>query len=213
MIKLLRNMVVAGLLGLTINTNAQTVLFSDNMENGTNGWTIDGISNGDSGIYDGGLWHLSQHWSASTNTSWYYGNEITGTVGPTNSWNYGSLTTPSISLAGVTNAALTFSHFVGGDTCLPIDDDMIWVDVSTNNFETYSTPVMGLPNGSSLWGNAGEYEGPTVTVDLSEFVGQSIKIRFSASFSQSCGEHLDLSQCNPTEGYYIDDINVVGNIQ
>jgi hypothetical protein len=206
--KILPMTMVAGFLCLAINSNAEVTLFSDNLESGANGWTIAGSTDGVSS--DGGLWHLSQRWSASTNTSWYYGQESTGTVG-TNGWNYGSITTPSIDLTSVTNAVLSYAHLTRGDSCLPIDDDYVAVYVSTNNFETFTAVVEGLPNGWSLWGNAGAYEGPNVTVDLSQFAGQTIKIQFYVSFSQACEEHLDLSECPPTEGYYIDDITVVGN--
>ena len=212
MIKLLRNVVAVGFLGLALNANADVSVFFDNLENGTNGWTMNGMTDGDSNIYDGGLWHFSQRWSASTNTSLYYGQESTGTVG-TNWWNYGYVTSPTIDLSGVTNAILSFSHLCAGDYCLRWDDDMICVDVSSNNFQTSSTPVMGLPNGGALWGNVGAYEGPTVTVDISEFAGQTnVQIRFSATFSQYCWEHMDISECPPTEGYYVDDIAVIGNV-
>ena len=213
MMKLLRNVVAAGLLGLTVNANAETIVFFDDLEAGATNWTVAGMSNAESQVSDGGLWHLSQRWSASTNTAWYYGNESTGNVGTGPCSNYGMITTSAIDLTGVTNALLTFSHLCRGDACLPIDDDMITVDVSTNDFETYISPVMGLPNGSYLWGNAGAYEGPTVTANISELAGHVVKIRFTAAFSQYCGEHLDLSECPATEGYYIDDIKVSGNVE
>ncbi len=210
MIKVIRNLLAAGVLGLTLSASAGITLFSDNLENGTNGWAIAGSTDGQNS--DGGLWHLSERWSASTNTAWYYGQESTGTVG-SNGWNHGWITTPSIDLGGVTNAVLSYAHLTRGDTCLRWDDDYISVQVSTNDFETWSTPVEGLPNGWSLWGNAGSYEGPTVTVDISEFANQTIKIRFYVLFNQGCDEHMDTSECSPTEGYYIDDITVVGNTE
>ena len=212
MFKFVQNVVAAAFVGLVTQAQADVPVFYENFESGTNGWVIAGISNGDTQVEDGGLWHLSQRWSASTNTAFYYGQESTGTVG-TNSWNYGSITSPAIDLSNVTNAVLTFSHLTRGDICLPIDDDMVWVDVSTDDFETCSTPMAGLPNGWSMWGNAGSYEGPSVSVDLSQYAGQTIKIRISCSFSQSCGEHLDTSECTPTEGYYIDDVSVMGNVE
>lgn len=210
MTTLIKNALAVAIIGLACNVHAQVTLFSDNMENGTNGWTVAGTTDGENIPEDGGLWHLSQRWSSSTNTSWYYGNESTGTVG-TSYWNHGWVTTPSIDLSGVTNAVLTYSHLTRGDACLRWDDDYIAVQVSTNDFQTWSSPVEGLPNGWSLWGNAGAYEGPTVTANLSEFAGQTVKIRFYAFFTADCWEHLDVSECPATEGYYIDDVSVVGN--
>src|SRR6266705_1369277 len=112
--------VVAGFLSITIHINAQVTLFSDNLENGASGWTIAGSTDGVNN--DGGLWHLSQHWSASTNTSWYYCQQTTGTVG-TNGWNYGSITTPSIDLTSVTHAVITYAPLTRGDSCQQWDDD------------------------------------------------------------------------------------------
>ena len=212
MFKFIRNVVAAAFVGLVTQAQADVPVYYENFETGTNGWTAAGISNGDNPVEDGGLWHLSQRWAASTNTSFYYGQESTGTVG-TNSYNYGYITSPTIDLSNVTNAVLSFAHLTRGDACLPIDDDMVWVEVSADDFQTSTTPVMGLPNGWSLWGNAGMYDGPTVTADLTEYAGQTIKLRIWCSFSQSCGEHLDTSECYPTEGYYVDDVTVTGNVE
>lgn len=212
MMKLIRNAVAIGFLGIALNTTAQVTLFSDNLENGATGWTVNGSSDALNNNNDGGLWHLTQRWSASTNTAWYYGQESTGSVG-TNWWNEGWITTPAIQVTGVTNAILTYAHRTGGDICLPWDDDYVAVLISTNDFATASLPVEGLPNGSYLWGGAGSYEGPTITVDISEYVGQTIKVRFYCSFQHWCHEHYENPwDCTPTEGYYIDDVSVVGNV-
>src|SRR5687768_16515743 len=99
----MKKFILTALLGLTMAGSLQAgqiTLFSDNMENGANGWTNWGSTDGVN--LDGGLWHQSQRRSYSTNTAWYYGFETYGTddIGET----IGTLTSPWISLVGVTNS-------------------------------------------------------------------------------------------------------------
>src|SRR5262249_50087371 len=60
-------------------TTAATTVFSDHMENGTNGWT------------SSGLWHESTLRANSLATAWYYGSEATRTY-DTGTVNSGLLT-------------------------------------------------------------------------------------------------------------------------
>ena len=191
----------------TLANATQITLFSEDLESGTNNWTVGGST--DSVSDDGGYFHLSQRWSSgTTNTSWYYGIESTGDCG-TNDYNNGYLITPSIDLSSVTNAALTFNHLPRGESDWWIDDDQVYVDVSTDNFETYTTVLTGLLVGWEMWGDGG-WPVPETSVDISQFAGQTIKVRFRVYITRLCGEHTDLSMCPITEGWYLDDVTVTG---
>ena len=209
--KLFRSVLVTTILGIAVSFTAKAqpvTLFSDDLENGSSGWTVGGST--DSVTNDGGYWHLSQRWSGTTtNTSWYYGIESTGDCG-TNDYNNGFITTPSIDLTGVTNATLTFNHRPRGESDWPIDDDMVYIDVSTDNGATWSSPCDGLLVGWEMWGLGGGWTDPQMSVDLSSYVGNTIKIRFSIYITRLCGEHTDLSMCPITEGWYVDDVTVTG---
>jgi hypothetical protein len=204
--QLIRNLVITSFFSLLIAAQAQQItLFSDNMESGTNGWTVGGST--DNSTNDGGYWHLSQRWSdTTTNTSWYYGIESAGNVG-TNDFSNGYIITPSIDLSGVTNATLSFKHLPRGESDWWIDDDQVYVDVSTDDFATWNTALVGLMVGYDMWG---DFTTPQMSTDLSQYAGQTIKIRFSIYITGLCGEHFDTSMCPVTEGWYVDDVTVTG---
>ena len=73
------------------------VIYEDDMESGTNGWTGTGVT---------GLWHQSTNKVNSPTTSWYYGQE--GVFNYDTGDNSGYLTSPVISLDGATSAGLEF---------------------------------------------------------------------------------------------------------
>ena len=186
----------AGLLGLGISAKAELVtLFSDNMESGTNGWTIFGASDGST--LDGGLWHQSSRRSVSGSNSWYYGFENLGTydIGGT----VGTLTSPEINLTGVTNASITWKHWLQQENDLPWDDDWfyMYVEDESNGMTCLHTSTMG---GMADW--------ETLTVDLTAHVGKKIRIKIECQSFEGCS---DCEEPQVPEGWYIDDVVVTGN--
>ncbi len=192
---------------MLITAQAQlTTVFSDDMESGTNGWTVSGSTDGVTN--DGGFWHLSQRWSSvTTNTSWYYGDEATGSTGPKGTDSYGYLVSPQINLSGLTNITLSFNHLPRGESDWWIDDDQVYIDISTNNFATFDNAAVGLIVGYEMWGG---FTTPEMSVDLSQYAGQTIRVRFSVYITGACGEHYDTEMCPVTEGWYVDDVTVTG---
>lgn len=87
------------------------VLFTDDMESGTGEWSV---------LPGTALWHRSRRRSASGSTSWYYGQEATGTY-DTGAANFGALISPPItlpSLSGTSALVLEFDHFLRRNTAL-----------------------------------------------------------------------------------------------
>ncbi len=91
---------------VSATTTSGTVVFSDDMENGTGSWAATG------------LWNPSNFRSNSPTTAWYYGNESTRSYN-TGSRNSGTLT-HTIDLNGYSEALLRFSEWSrrGGRNCL-----------------------------------------------------------------------------------------------
>jgi hypothetical protein len=182
------SMVAAALLSLMVSAQAEVTLFFDNMENGTNGWTTTWY----------GTWRQDQAWSASTNTSWHF--DVTpesAEVG--NTW--GSLTSPSIAITGVTNATLEFSQLMVSDGEWPHDDDSGSVGISTDGGTTFDWVYWSAMEGNS-----------TETIDLTPYVGQTIVIRFEISVYPYCLECEDqLTESSYATAWHLDDVRVSGN--
>jgi len=122
--------------------------FSDQMENGVNGWTHSGIRD---------QWHQTTHRSQSVSHSWYCGTE--------GGWQYtsendASLTTPFFSLGTITQ--VSFYHYdtteVNFDYCL----------VEINNGSEFWSQLASFTGSSHGWQrticNVPDYESQTVRV-------------------------------------------------
>jgi hypothetical protein len=185
---------VASLIGLAVVSAKAEVIFSDNMENGVNNWVTWGYVYEDIGA---GLWHQSDRRAQSGTNSWYMGIESAGHY-DTGGENISMLTSPAISLVGVTNPELTFKTFLAFESQLPWDDDLWYVSIlSTNN-----QYIGYLSSGTS---GSGQWENPSF--NLSDWAGQTIKLRFEVSTFSGCS---DCEEPEYAEGWYIDDVIITG---
>jgi len=180
-------------------------IFQDGFETGSPGWTHqaagpDGLDQWalSTARASGGLrsWHASQHAGA--------GAEV--------------LVSPAISLAGYSDATLTFRHWYNFDDCSgdpTFEPDGGIVEVRVVGTPTWqqvfpaggypyvldivcSNPLETLP-AYSHDGQVGATFG-TATFDLTPYIGQSIQFRFHAGW--------DCGNCENNEGWYVDDVLV-----
>jgi len=156
--------------------------YSDNMENGTNGWTATG------------LWHqigasspypASHSWSHS----WWYGQDSTGNY-DTGAANSGDLTSPSIYIPS-TGYYLRFWYRYETET-QGSDWDQRWVQISVDG-GPFSN-VLQLSDDPMNWWLQGQ------VIDLSGYAGHTIQVRF----------HFDTidGYFNDYRGWYIDDFEI-----
>jgi hypothetical protein len=176
-------------------------LFADDVENGENGWTTTG-SIGDV------VWSISTARPASGSSSWY-------------AEDYDAITdqrliSPVIALPADENpVTLSFESWQdieqGGDGCY----DAAILEVSTDGTtftqvpdsaiisggaytgivdDGFSNPLAGL----EAWCGARDYSAGPVLVDLTNYAGQSVQIRFRLGSDESVSH----------EGWYVDDIGV-----
>ncbi len=181
-----RNGTLNSKLPVSETTLVATVVFSDDMENGQNGWTVDGTG----GIPNQSLWHQSQRRAASPTNSWYYGREDKGNY-DTGKANQGSITSPDIDLSSLVGSQLTFQHFLSTENLSPYDTGS--VQISNDGGFNWTTVLVGISTADN-WINE--------SVDLSAYDGSTIKVQFHF-------ETLD-SVSNNFEGWYVDDVVVQG---
>jgi hypothetical protein len=176
-----------GTLNLVSGTTLMaTVIFFDDMENGENGWTVDGTG----GIPpDTSLWHQSQRRAVSPANSWYYGREDTGNY-DTGIINQGSITSPDIDLSSLVESELTFQHFLSKENA---PWDIGRVQISNDGGFTWTTVLEGIST-AGKWINE--------SVDLSAYDGSTIKVQFHFETRDQWFNHY--------EGWYIDDVIVQG---
>lgn len=175
--------------GLSNVVNAPTkpaiFIFQDQVEGGTNGWTVSG-SDGQGG---GSLWHQSTRRFTSSGNAWYYGLESNGTYN-TGAANQGTLVSPPIDLSSAQDPVLQFQTFL--ETENNVNYDKATVSISSDNGNTWTT----------VW-NKTTTNGSFVneSIDLSGYAGQTILLRF----------HFDTVDAvfNDYEGWFVDDISVV----
>jgi len=167
-------------------------LLLDDMESGPNGWTATG------------LWHQSARRASSGVRSWWYGQEATGNYS-TGARNSGTLTSPPISLAGVTRAILQWdqlllaegfnrSYSLGPSLADPyLNFDSGWVQVSIDGGASWDTLTTLAHNSEGVTFDPHK-------VNLSRFAGSTIQVRFLF-------DTLD-EQSNLGEGWYVDNVRV-----
>lgn len=163
-------------------TSAGTVVFSDNMENGENGWTAVGTDD---------LWHLSEHRANSPTHAWYYGNEDTRTY-DTGAANSGTLTSPPIELTTNADVLLTFYEWSQVESSAAFDRTR--VQLSTDDGSTWTT-VFESHGTNDEWVQR--------SVALTPFVGDAGTIQLRFWF-----DTVD-NRFNSFEGWYIDDLAVL----
>ncbi len=169
----------------------------ENMENGTNEWTHNGLQDN---------WHISTNRYYSSSNSWYCG-DVTKKM--YNNGTDASLITPKILLAD--NSQLTFMQWILAEQDVaPYVWDGGVIEISTDNGTTYQTliPEGGYPKlivnnpdspfapDTPCFGGTGGWE--RVVVDLSAYAGKESLIRFRF------GADLFVTE----EGWYIDDVQI-----
>ncbi len=132
--------------------SAPMVLFSDNMESGSNGWSATG------------LWHRAKDLYASPTNSWAYNN---GTNYNTGARNSGALVSPWINLTNGGGAILTFkSWYETEDTSTSWDKKLLYLSTDGTNW----TQVLQVSGPNKQWA--------TLSFDLAAYAGRSIRLKF-----------------------------------
>ncbi|MDP3979798.1 MAG: S8 family serine peptidase, partial [Chlamydiota bacterium] len=165
-------------------TASGTIQYQENFENGAQGWTLDG----DDGFGNGTLWHLSPHRYSNPNTAFYYGIENSYDY-DTGEVNYGSIISPSINLKNSVSPILMFDHFLETEDWAPWDGATI--SISQNNGLVW-TPLLTQYSTNGKW--------ETIEIDLSEYEGKTIKLKFSF-------DTVDHTY-NYFEGWTVDNIRI-----
>jgi len=160
----------------------QQVIFHDDMEKGTNGWTSGALSGSD-------LWHLTTTNYNSPSHSWWCGIEGQGNYDNGTRIN-DAVVSPPISLQNRTGATLQFYESYNTESGY----DYCMVEVSTDNGSTWNqvrTPVSGSSGGWIF-----------SSYDLTPYVGTTIRLRF----------HFDTGDqyVNSYPGWFFDDVTVTG---
>lgn len=153
-------------------STVSTFPYIEGFESGLGQWTQDAGDNFD--------WTRDQSGTPSSNTgpnsanggSWYMYTEASSNYNNTS-----NLESPCFDLTSASSAAFSFYYHMYGSNMGTLN-----VDISTNSGLTYSTNLWSQSgqvqsSGSSLWN--------LVTIDLSPYIGQTIKIRFSGTTGAS----------------------------
>ncbi|HEX9506410.1 MAG TPA: S8 family serine peptidase, partial [Acidimicrobiia bacterium] len=182
---------VGNLSGLSVvastTTAPVTTVFEDDLST-SSFWTVTGTN----GVGGPALWHLSSHRVDSPPTAFYYGREDTLTYA-TGARNFGAITSSPISLCGVSEAAVSFQHFLQTENLDPYDRAS--VSVSKDDGVTW-TPLY-----STSLGTAGMVP---KTLDLVGLDGEDIRLRFDFDTVDAF--------VNDFEGWVVDDVSVTGRL-
>lgn len=173
-----------------------TTGFSDNMENGNNGWTTDPVS--------GTTWTLSSARPSSGSFAWLAVDVITAS-------DQRLISPPIVVPADQTSLNLRFRHDVtmeanGATACF----DGGFVEASTNNGATWTAlPTQAqlqdtydgpLASGELAWCGTQPYT--DATFDIDAFAGQTVQFRFRVITDTSVG--------SVPHGWYVDDVRIEG---
>ncbi|MCD4654627.1 hypothetical protein K8T06_11940 [bacterium] len=157
------------------------IFFSDDMENGENGWTYNG------------MWHIVPEASSCNEAhggvhSWYYGQESSCDF-DTGSQTSGTLTSPIIDLTDILDAEMYLWYWFDGEA--GEGWDVLTISVRIVGGATTQLHIQGDPTGG--WNE--------LVVDLSDVAGNQIQIL--------CEFDSGDSYMNTYRGAYIDDIEII----
>ena len=169
------------IIGILISTNSisQTCIttinsypYGESFENTFGAWTQN------TGIVDTWDWTLNSGGTPSSNTgpssasagTYYVYTETSGS----GSNKIANLESPCFDLTGMISAQFTFDYHMYGGTMGTLN-----VDVSTNNGLTYPTTLV------TYSGNLGNTWNSSASIDLTPYVGQTIKLRFNGNTGTS----------------------------
>ena len=160
----------------------QINIFNDDMENGTENWTIENQGIGKS------QWHQIKSNSYSPETSWWCGNELTGTFYNGYAIREGIIS-PEIKLPNVESVImLEFNEFYDIEGMY----DQGFVDLSLDGGNQWIRIREGIPGSSGGW--------VTTLLNISEYYGNDIRIRFFFDTGDDVA--------NDFPGWFIDDVRV-----
>ena len=172
-------------------TTAAT-LFFDDMESGTNGWVATG------------QWHRSIRRAASGSYSWWFGQEASGDY-DTGARAFGTLTSPPIDLTSAAAAVVEWDQFLEGEgfgaqanlgsgaAGAYLNADSGRLMISTDAGASWRTI-------SHLAHNSAGSDFDHHRVNLSQYVGQSVQLRFDFdTFDADFNNH---------EGWFVDNVLV-----
>jgi PKD repeat protein len=171
---------------VTATTLQLAAVFQENFESGAGTWTVEG---GD-GLGGPALWHLSSHRFASPSNAFYYGKESTLNF-DTGARNFGSITSRPIDLAQVKDAGLRFTHYLRTENNSAYDTAR--VQVSNDDGATWKDVYVTASSTAEM---------TTVSLDLSVYDGQVVRLRFSFDTVDSVN--------NLFEGWVVDDVALTG---
>jgi PKD repeat protein len=173
----------------TADTADEAVIFRDAFETGAPGWTVDG-SDGNGGP---GLWHVSTVFATSPTHAFYYGREPQNTY-YTAARNFGTLTSPPISLAGSVQSVLLFQQWLDNESRAGVDRARVLV--STDEGQTWAPAWTRFTRtGSGI---------DEIVVDLAAYDGQVIRVRFEF-------DTID-AYANTYRGWVVDDVVLAGSV-
>ncbi|MFK2821340.1 LamG-like jellyroll fold domain-containing protein, partial [Flavobacteriaceae sp. LMIT009] len=189
---------VNGQCGTTINTYAYT----EDFESGVGAWTQNGA--------DDLNWSQRSNNTPSNNTgpsgaasgTYYYYIEASGS-GTGYPSKVAILESPCFDLSGISSPVFSFSYHMYGS-----DMGTLNVDVSTDNGTTYPT---------NLWSQSGQVQTTsgsawnTVNLDLSAYIGQTIKLRFHGTTGNNYRSDMSIDNISLTVAASGPEINIQGN--
>ena len=127
---------------ISVATGDGFLLFSDDLESGSDRWRIFGSD----GAGGGSLWHLAQYQDGSARIAFYYGQDETRTY-DSGAHNFGSIVSVPVDLSGHDRPELSFRQFfetqteLDGDqldVSVSVDDGASWVEVYRRTSATFS---------------------------------------------------------------------------
>ncbi|MEM9220463.1 MAG: S8 family serine peptidase [Cyanobacteria bacterium P01_F01_bin.150] len=163
--------------------------------------SLDGFIIDNTGASVEGLWHLStgrgKQPGHSSLESLYFGQD----EGPDGGGHYnvgstaGRITSPVLDLNGLDSAELSFNYILETENSAPTwDHARVLIAVNGDPFTPIASNESELSDPALVWSNA--------TIDLSPYVGSSIQVQFDFATGDSVANHF--------EGWYVDDVRVVG---
>lgn len=214
---------VNGGTGTTKDIQASTVFFSDDMESGQDGWTIEGWDEGH--VFEPeGLWHLSsgeedcennmlgRPFYHSSNTSWWYGHRYEDPLDPGtylcnySTWmpgnyssqtrNMGNLTTPTIDATEGNSLYVAFWYMIMTEPDpaeQPYDIGHLWL----HDGSWHKITIEPYDNSANMWRKA--------VANLSEYAGKNIQLEFRFDTIDEINNAVYL-------GWFVDDVTVYGMI-